>query len=116
MEFEASEFELSGETSHRRLGQAIDCPHCGKPTQIYMNKVEFSAPPTHQPTGSSQMMACADCGGQISRKSIICPHCGKFINLPFRLVWHAVVYSIFAFAIFDVLRLLIDEIFKAFSS
>jgi uncharacterized protein (UPF0212 family) len=85
VEFEASEFELSGETSHRRLGQAIDCPHCGKPTQIYM-------------------------------KSIICPHCGKFINLPFRLVWHAVVYSIFAFAIFDVLRLLIDEIFKAFSS
>ncbi len=44
VEFEAAEFELIGETSHRRLGQTIDCPHCGKPTQIYMNKAEFIAP------------------------------------------------------------------------
>ena len=44
IEFEAAEFELSSETSHRKLGQTIDCPHCGKPTQIYMNKAEFIAP------------------------------------------------------------------------
>jgi len=44
IEFEASEFEWNSETSHRKLGQTIDCPHCGKPTQIYVNKAEFIAP------------------------------------------------------------------------
>jgi hypothetical protein len=44
IEFDLTEFELSSETSHRKLGQTIDCPHCGKPTQIYMNKAEFITP------------------------------------------------------------------------
>src|ERR1039457_747153 len=36
IEFEAAELERSGETSYRVLGQFIDCPHCGKSTQLYM--------------------------------------------------------------------------------
>jgi VIT1/CCC1 family predicted Fe2+/Mn2+ transporter len=43
LEFEASQLEKSGETSHRILGQQIECPHCQQPTQLYMPR--FSAAP-----------------------------------------------------------------------
>ena len=44
IEFDAGQFEQSGATSHRRLGQTVDCPHCGKATQLYLNVADFIAP------------------------------------------------------------------------
>lgn len=41
VEFEAEEIEVSGETSHRKLGQIVECPNCNQPTQLYLNKAEF---------------------------------------------------------------------------
>jgi NAD-dependent SIR2 family protein deacetylase len=41
VEFEAAQLERTGETPHRTLGQTIDCPHCKKPTQLYLNRSEF---------------------------------------------------------------------------
>jgi hypothetical protein len=44
IEFDASQCELSGSTSHRWLGQTVECPHCGKTTQLYLNRADFIAP------------------------------------------------------------------------
>ena len=44
IEFEAADIEVGGETSHRKLGQIVECPHCHQPTQLYLNKAEFIAP------------------------------------------------------------------------
>jgi len=46
IEFDADELERSGSTGRRVLGQVVDCPHCGKPTQLYLNLAEFVAPKT----------------------------------------------------------------------
>jgi hypothetical protein len=46
IEFDADGLERSGSTGHRVLGQMIDCPHCGKTTQLYLNLAEFVAPKT----------------------------------------------------------------------
>lgn len=44
IEFDADGLERSGSTGHRVLGQMIDCPHCGKSTQLYLNLSEFVNP------------------------------------------------------------------------
>ena len=44
IEFEAAELERSGETPYRVLGQSIDCPHCGKSTQLYLPRHAIASP------------------------------------------------------------------------
>jgi len=94
--------------------QFVPCPSCGKQTRLLPPKPSVTRPKIEGPAAEPKLGACEDCGGQISRKSIICPHCGKFINVPFRLVWMAVGYSICAFALFDLIRLLIDGMYEVF--
>jgi hypothetical protein len=43
MEFDADQFERSGDTTHRVLGQSVTCPNCGKSTQLYITR--HSPPP-----------------------------------------------------------------------
>jgi uncharacterized membrane protein len=51
IEFDADGLERSGSTARRVLGQVIDCPHCGKSTQLYLNLAEFVTPmPARWPT------------------------------------------------------------------
>jgi ssDNA-binding Zn-finger/Zn-ribbon topoisomerase 1 len=99
IEFEAAEFEFSSETSHRRLGQFVECPHCHKQTQIYMNKSEFAAPKipalkSTQPT--SRLIPCDVCGNQISRSAFFCFQCGEFHYGLFRLEHSHESCSVFA--------------------
>jgi len=96
--------------------QLAPCPSCGNQTRLSLPKPSATRPKLKNPAPEAKLEACEDCGGQISRKSVVCPHCGKFINVPFRLVWMAVGYSICAFALFDLIRLLIEEVFKAVNS
>lgn len=100
VEFEAADFEFNSETSHRKLGQTINCPHCQQPTQIYMNKAEFIAPKKpglvadlkeiwtdpkwlerqeakRQELRQSMLIPCADCGKEISKRAFFCPSCGS---------------------------------------
>jgi Superinfection immunity protein len=46
IEFEASEFVKTGETSYRILGQEVTCPHCQQPTSIYLRRPEFQVSPS----------------------------------------------------------------------
>jgi hypothetical protein len=96
--------------------QFVPCPSCGKQTRLLLPKPSATRPKFERLAPELKLQACEDCGGEISRKSVLCPHCGKFINVPFRLVWMAVGYSICAFALFDLIRLLMDAVFKAFTS
>jgi hypothetical protein len=43
IEFDASQLEITGDTPCRSLGQTVDCPHCDKPTQLYLNKAQFKS-------------------------------------------------------------------------
>jgi hypothetical protein len=43
IEFEASEFLKTGETSYRILGQEVVCQHCQQSTSLYLRKPEFQA-------------------------------------------------------------------------
>lgn len=36
IEFDANEFIYSSQDSHRRYGQSVACPHCGKSTHLYL--------------------------------------------------------------------------------
>jgi ssDNA-binding Zn-finger/Zn-ribbon topoisomerase 1 len=118
VEFEASEFELSGETSHRNLGQMVDCPHCNKPTQIYMNKAEFIAPPAMTPPAPEMFASlepCGYCQERISRAAVFCPHCGGFKSIPFRLVLQAVFYFMAASAFAAGFIALVDYLIQLVS-
>jgi transcription elongation factor Elf1 len=90
------------------------CPHCGKETAIKATNISPLPPAAF--ANASRLVTCGDCGHQNSKGAVFCPHCGKFINVPFRLVWMAVGYSICAFALFNLIRLLMDEVFKAVTS
>jgi hypothetical protein len=111
IEFDVTEFESSGETTHRKLGQTIDCPHCSKPTQIYMNKAEFIARPSPTPSAPemfARLKPCEYCRERISRAAVFCPHCGGFRSIPFRLVLQAVFYFMAASALAAGLIALVD--------
>jgi hypothetical protein len=41
VEFEVVDFSQSGEGANQIFGQTIDCPHCGKPTPLYLQKSYF---------------------------------------------------------------------------
>ena len=47
MEFDADQFERSGETANLILGQSVTCPNCGKSTQLYIMR---QAPPPQKNT------------------------------------------------------------------
>ena len=131
IEFDAVEFEFSSETSHRRLGQTINCPHCQQPTQIYMNKAEFTAPKKpglvadlkeiwtdpkwlvrqDAKQKALRMTTCADCGAQMSRRALWCPACGSIQRSLFGLLFEiactmALVWGVFAGISWLILKLI----------
>jgi hypothetical protein len=125
VEFEVAEFEFSGETSHRRLGQTIDCPHCHKPTQLYMNKAEFVASKTPnwsigsplymavQPErAKSRMTTCADCGAQMSRRALWCPSCGSIQRSLFGLLFNIACTLALVWLVFGLLGWLILKLME----
>jgi len=117
IEFEIAEFEISSETSHRKLGQFIDCPHCHKQTQIYMNKSEFVAPKI-SPSKSepaSRLIPCNVCGNQISRSALFCFQCGEFHYGLFRLTWIIMCYIGLAGVIFALIGWVIGKLLTAIS-
>jgi hypothetical protein len=91
------------------------CPHCGRETHVASHEHSQSPPaaPAAARLQMSRMMACADCGAAMSRRAGWCPACG---SIPFWSIIRLVFFVIAAAAIFDLLRLLIDEIFKAVTS
>jgi len=83
------------------------CPHCGKETLcIPLRQQRAAATP-------GKLTPCLDCGAQMSRRALLCPACG---SIPFWSIFRLVCFVVLAAAIFDLIRLLIDEIFKAISS
>jgi transcription elongation factor Elf1 len=118
IEFEAVEFEFNAETSHRKLGQFIDCPHCDKQTQIYMNKSEFVAPKIPQLKSTqraSNLISCNICGNQISRSAWFCFQCGEFHYSLFKITWIILCYIGCAGAIFALIGWIIDKLLAAIS-
>jgi RNA polymerase subunit RPABC4/transcription elongation factor Spt4 len=92
------------------------CPHCGRETPVAGHEHSQSptaAAPAAARLQTSRMMACADCGAAMSRRAGWCPACG---SIPFGSTFRLVCFVIVAAAIFDLLRLLIDEIIKAVAS
>ena len=45
MEFDADQFERSGETTNLILGQSVTCPNCGKSAQLYVPSPSSATPP-----------------------------------------------------------------------
>jgi len=135
VEFEAAEFEFSSETSHRKLGQTINCPHCQKPTQIYMNKSEFVAPKKpglveglreiwtdpkwlerqDAKQRSQRMTACADCGAPMSRRALWCPACGSIQRSLFGLIFQIAGTMALVWLVFVALGWLILKLIESVS-
>jgi hypothetical protein len=116
IEFVAADFEFKSETSHRRLGQTIDCPHCHTATQLYMNKAEFVAlknSSAKTATPASPLIPCNVCGNQISRSAWFCFQCGEFHQSLFRIVLIIICYIGCAGALLAVIGWLIGKLFKA---
>jgi len=87
------------------------CPHCGVETHV--SGRGYSAPaPIPRPGKISRLMACADCGQNHSIGAIWCPHCGRFHNVPFRLVWQATGAFYLALAILTIIGAVIVAIFE----
>jgi Zn finger protein HypA/HybF involved in hydrogenase expression len=111
IEFDADSLDRSGATSHRVLGQMVECPHCHQQTQLYLNLATFAAPKnqTTPPEKQPRLIACDDCGTSISRDAAFCPNCGKFH------VWKAAGSVCFAMGVFSLvgwgILKLIDLIF-----
>jgi len=93
VEFDADQFERSGDTPHRILGQTIECPNCKQHTQIYMLRQPAKTVADRelmQPQISGNLVNCPDCGKQISRKALFCPGCGAFERGLLRNIWRIV--------------------------
>ena len=93
VEFEAAQFERSGDTPYRILGQTIDCPNCQQLTQIYMPRQRSAAITERQqvrPQKIGNMISCPDCGNQVSRNALFCPSCGAFERGLLRNIWRIV--------------------------
>jgi hypothetical protein len=115
IEFDVSEFELNSETSHRRLGQTVDCPHCHQPTQIYINKADFIVPTIQpQPVADpiAPMIPCSVCGNKISRTAWFCFKCGEFHFGLFKIVWLVVCYVAVIGAILGFIGFIIGSIIE----
>jgi hypothetical protein len=109
VEFEAADFQRSGETSHRLLGQTINCPSCGQATQIYM--------PRFQPGEKRNIAAiekkirlepCPDCGKAISPRALMCPDCGRAVGIRFGIIWEILGHVMLATAIMAIIGLLFE--------
>lgn len=87
VEFDAADIEVSSETSHRKLGQIVECPHCHQPTQLYLNKAEFLAP--NNPAGFADAKA-------EEQQNAVRDAEGRAIIRVFRLLfWLAVIAVVF---------------------
>jgi DNA-directed RNA polymerase subunit RPC12/RpoP len=53
------------------------CPHCGRETHVAGGGHSSAPRPIPRPVQTSRMMACADCGAQMSRRALWCPACGS---------------------------------------
>ena len=62
------------------------CPHCGRETHVstHVSSGRHSEP---RPVQTSRMMACADCGAQMSRRALWCPACGSLQRSLIGLMW-----------------------------
>jgi len=112
VEFDAAQFERSGETSHRLLGQTIDCPNCGVRTQLYLPRVNqpaFKMPAATPARGG--LVKCPDCGNDVSRKALYCPSCGAFERDLFRNIWRIVSTFWLVSLVFAVLGLILWKLF-----
>jgi Zn finger protein HypA/HybF involved in hydrogenase expression len=104
------EFEVGNKTEF--------CPHCGKETLV--QKTKFIPPPQFAAKNTEQdffpaLVACGYCKEKIARAAVLCPRCGGFKSIPFRLVWQATCGVLFVVAILGLIGALIDAIFHAAS-
>jgi len=111
VEFDPAQFERTGETIYQLLGQSIDCPNCGKATQLYLPRQPASA--LKVAAKESEMVPCEDCGEKISHRAILCPHCGRFCGVTFRLVFQVVCLVLASFSLIELIAVLFNAAVNA---
>ena len=112
VEFDAEEFQRSGETPHRFLGQIINCPTCRKPTQLYM--MRQAAPEFKMAAAvNNKVVTCPDCSHEVSRNALFCPSCGAFERGLFRNIWRIASTFWLVSALFVFACLLLWKLFAA---
>lgn len=99
IEFDAAQLERSGETSHRILGQSIDCPHCQQRTVLYIPR-HVTAAALPAPAKVYRTEPCPDCEKTISTRALMCPHCGSARGVRFLIVWQIFCYVGLSGAVF----------------
>jgi len=118
IEFETAEFEFSSETPHRKIGQFVECPHCHKQTQIYLNKsgsVAVNKPRFSVAPSIPKLIPCRVCGNQISRSALFCFKCGEFHYGLFRITWIILCYIALAGMIFALIGWVVSKLLAAVS-
>jgi DNA-directed RNA polymerase subunit RPC12/RpoP len=92
-------------------GQIVECPSCHEQTALLLPSKPKLFKSAQKP--EYRMTFCLDCGKEISKKAILCPSCGAFHNIPFRLVWQATCAVLFTLFIISVIGAIIGGIFAA---
>jgi hypothetical protein len=122
IEFDADTFDRSSATSHRVLGNVVECAHCHQQTQLYLNLATFVAP--KNPAGfaanlqspKSKLIPCEICGNQISRTAWFCFQCGQFHYSLFRIVWDVMCNIAAVGLIFSIIGWIILKLVEAAGS
>jgi len=110
IEFDATEFERSGETAHHYIGQKIICPHCNASTILSMDKSERAA--GGRPALAPLLTECPACEHIISRRALMCPNCGHAAGLRFRFIWEIMGHIALAGFIFWIIIAVIGLLFR----
>jgi DNA-directed RNA polymerase subunit RPC12/RpoP len=91
-------------------GNLVTCPRpdCGQQTRLALPSLR-NAPAI---PGTS-LIECPDCRRDISRRALMCPHCGSTSGVRFRLVWDVMCHIALAALIFYILGLILGVMFDA---
>ena len=79
-------------------GKTEFCPHCGKETRVRLAPFKPAAA-----ANVTRLTSCGDCAGAISPHAILCPHCGNFRGITFRLMFQIVCLVISSFALLTLI-------------
>jgi len=89
-------------------GQFFPCPACGQQTRLLLPGKAFTNTAASIAAKAKNQMEpriipCLDCGNEVSRRALFCPHCGEYESGLYRKLWKISVGAVLMLVLFGFL-------------